>query len=177
MLGEAQPRPVDEVALASAWLTWLADTRQGYVETLLGLSELDRRKDRGASFPSLEDIFLHILDNNVWWLESVPQARQETHRGVEGPLSREEIQRAVERVARIDRDLAASLSPVGLTQSFTVHGVEGSGKPFEMRVNLRTIIWHLVEEELQHRGEMNALFWQSDVEAPTRAWFSSPLAE
>jgi uncharacterized damage-inducible protein DinB len=170
-------RTVDEVALARAWLDWLADTRRGYVETLLGLSESDRRKDRGASFPSLEDIFLHILDNNVWWLESIPQDRQKTHQGVEGPLSHEEIGRAAERVAKIDRDLAASLSPVRLSESYAVHGVQGNGKPFEMKVNLRTIIWHLVEEELQHREEMNALFWQSGVEAPTRAWFTSSLAE
>jgi uncharacterized damage-inducible protein DinB len=174
---ETPPSPVDEVALARAWLDWLADTRRGYLETLLGLSAPDRRKDRGASFPSLEDIFLHILDNNVWWLESVPQDRQKTHRGVEGPLSPEEIERAADRVAKIDRDLAASLSPAGLAHSFVVRGVEGNGKPYEMRVNLRTIIWHLVEEELQHRGEMNALFWQSDEDAPTRAWFSSSLAE
>jgi len=46
-----------------------------------------------------------------------------------------------------------------------------------MKVNLRTIIWHMVEEELQHRGEMNALHWQMNVDAPTRAWFSSRLAE
>lgn len=177
MPAEAHARTVDEVALARAWLVWLADTRRGYVETLLELSESDRRKDRGASFPSLEDIFLHILDNNVWWLESIPQDRQKTNQGVEGPLSREDIERAAERVATIDRELAASLSPVRLTESYVVQGIEGNGKPFEMRANLRTIIWHLVEEELQHRGEMNALFWQSNVDAPTRAWFSSPLAE
>ncbi|MGC2034350.1 MAG: hypothetical protein WA761_02755 [Thermoplasmata archaeon] len=57
-----------------------------------------------------------------------------------------------------------------------VRGVQGNGKPYEMRANLPTMIWHLVEEELQHRGEMNALFWQLDVDAPTRAWFSSALA-
>ena len=170
-------RTVDEVELARAWLEWLADTRRGYTEVLLGLSESDRRKDRRASFPSLEDIFLHILDNNVWWLESVPQDRQKTNQRVEGPLPQEGIQRAAERVAKIDRDLAASLSAARLTEGYVVHGVEGNGKAFEMRVNLRTIIWHLLEEELQHRGEMNALFWQSDVEAPTRAWFSSDLAE
>ncbi|HTT44645.1 MAG TPA: DinB family protein [Thermoplasmata archaeon] len=177
MPGEAPARAVDEVALARAWLEWLADTREGYVDTLLGLSDSDRRKDRGASFPSLEDIFLHILDDNVWWLESVPQSLQQSNPGVEGPLSRDEIERAAERVARIDKDLAASLSADRLTEKYVVRGVEGNGDPFEMRVNLRTIVWHLVEEELQHRGEMNALFWQSNVEAPTRAWFSSPLAE
>ena len=44
-------------------------------------------------------------------------------------------------------------------ESHVVRGVQGNGKPFEMRVNLRTIIWHMAEEELHHRGEMNALFW------------------
>ena len=97
--------------------------------------------------------------------------------GVRGPLSPEEIERAAERVAKIDRDFAASLTSARVTERYVVHGVEGSGKPFEMRANLRTIIWHLGEEELQHRGEVNALFWQSDGDAPTRAWFGSPLAE
>ena len=32
------------------------------------------------------------------------------------------------------------------------------------------MLWHLVEEELQHRGELNALLWQIDVEAPVSRW-------
>jgi uncharacterized damage-inducible protein DinB len=34
--------------------------------------------------------------------------------------------------------------------------------PFQLRDLLR----HMVEEELQHRGELNALFWQMDVRPP-----------
>jgi uncharacterized damage-inducible protein DinB len=168
---------VDEVALARCWLEWLVDTRQGYADTLLKISEADRRKDRGASFPSLEAIYLHLLDNNVWWLESVPQDRQKTNPGLEGPLTSEQILQATQRVAKIGKDLAASLTPDRLAERYEVHGVQGNGKPYVLKLNLRTVIWHLVEEELQHRGEMNALFWQMDVEAPTRAWFSSSLAE
>jgi hypothetical protein len=33
-----------------------------------------------------------------------------------------------------------------------------------------------MEEELQHREDTDALFWQMDVDAPTRAWFSGRLA-
>lgn len=170
-------RRVTEVDLARTWLDWLVDTRSGYAETLLNLPVEDRIKDRGASFPSIQDIFLHILDNNVWWLESVPQNRQESHHEVNGDLSRAEIGRHARRIARSNRKLANSLTSSRLGRSFVVRGVQGNGKPFEMTVNFRTIIWHLVEEELQHRGEMNALFWQMDVDAPTRAWFSSALAE
>jgi uncharacterized damage-inducible protein DinB len=170
-------RRVSEVDLARAWLDWLVDTRTGYLESLLALSKKDRLRDRGASFPSIQDIFLHILDNNVWWLESVPQSRQESHREVKGRLSEPEIRRQVRRIARLSRKLAKSLTPSRLDRRFVVRGVQGNGKPFEINMNLRTIIWHMVEEELQHRGEMNALFWQLDVDAPTRAWFSSALAD
>ena len=168
---------VDEVALAQAWIEWLIDTRAGYADRLLQLSEEDRRRDRGASFPSLEDIFLHILDDNVWWFESVPEGRQESHQGVEGPMPSAEIRHQLERIAQIGKRLSSSLTTSRLNTSFVIRGLEGGTKPFEMKCNLRTIIWHMVEEELQHRGEMNALFWQMNIDAPTRAWFSSTLAE
>ena len=167
---------VTEVELARAWIEWLVDTRSGYLEALLALPRKERLRDRGASFPSMQDIFLHILDNNVWWLESVPRLRQESHRAVKGRLSGSEIRREVRRIARLSRKLAKSLTPSRLDRNFVVRGIQGNGKPYELRTNLRTVIWHMVEEELQHRGEMNALFWQMDIDAPTRAWFSSSLA-
>ena len=170
-------RKVDETELTQAWIDWLVDTRRGYLEALLRLPRKERLRDRGASFPSIQDIFLHILDNNVWWLESVPQNRQESHNEVKGHLSGAEIRKRARQISRSSRKLAKSLTPARLNQSYVVRGVRGDGKPFEIKMNLRTIIWHMVEEELQHRGEMNALFWQMDVDAPTRAWFSSPLAE
>ena len=167
---------VDEVELARGWVEWLVETRKGYLDALLALPKKERWRDRGASFPSLQDIFLHILDNSVWWLESVPNDRQASHREVKGRPSEEELRRQVSRIARSSRRFARSLTEERLNQEMVVRGTKGDGTPFEMRTSLRTIIWHLVEEELQHRGEMNALFWQMDVDAPTRAWFSSPLA-
>lgn len=168
---------IDEVTLARGWIDWLVETRQGYLDTLFQLTETERLKDRGASYPSIQDIFLHILDNSVWWFESVPQNKQETHKEIKGQLRESEVRSQAGRIADINKELARSLTPERLNESFVVRGTVGDGRSFEMKVNLRTIIWHLVEEELQHRGEMNALFWQLDVEAPTRAWFSSALAE
>lgn len=103
--------------------------------------------------------------------------RQESHHEIKGPLSDAEMRRQARRIARSSRRLARSLTPTRLNRRFVVRGTRGDGKPFEMRMNLRTIVWHMVEEELQHRGELNALFWQQDVDAPTRAWFSSALAD
>ncbi|MBX8635027.1 MAG: DUF664 domain-containing protein [Thermoplasmata archaeon] len=173
----SEVKKIDEVTLARAWIEWLVETRTGYMDTLFLLPESDRLKDRGASFPSIQDIFLHIIDNNIWWFESVPQNHQETHTEIKGRISESQIRKHISRIAEVSRQLAESLTAEKLNESYVIRGVAGNGKPFEMKVNLRTIIWHMVEEELQHRGEMNALFWQMDVDAPTRAWFSSNLAE
>ena len=167
---------VDEAELARAWIDWMVATRRGYLDALLRLPRKERLRDRGASFPSMQDIFLHILDSNAWWLDSVVNAHQESHHEIKGSLSGAEIRRQTRRIARSSRRLARWLTPTRLNRRFVVRGTRGDGKPFEMRMNLRTIVWHTVEEELQHRGELNALFWQQDVDAPTRAWFSSALA-
>ena len=38
------------------------------------------------------------------------------------------------------------------------------------KVSVRAMLWHLVEEELQHRGELNALLWQIDADPPIFDW-------
>jgi uncharacterized damage-inducible protein DinB len=169
-------RTITEVDLARAWIDWPVDTRPGYLETLFKLPKKERIKDRGASFPSIQDVFLHLLENNLWWFVSVPEDRQGSHVEIKGNLSEAEVRRQVRRLAASSRKLARSLTPARLDHVCVVRGSSGDGTPFEMKMNLRTIIWHQVEEELQHRGEMNALFWQLDVDAPTRGWFSSSLA-
>ena len=84
-------RTVSEVGLAKVWTDWLVDSRTGNLEMRLLLSARERNKERGASFPTVQDIFLHTLDRNAWWLESAPRGRQESHRKVKGPLSRPPI--------------------------------------------------------------------------------------
>ncbi|MGA8604697.1 MAG: DinB family protein [Thermoplasmata archaeon] len=39
-------------------------------------------------------------------------------------------------------------------------------KPIELRV----LLVHMIEEELQHRGEMNALLWQSGRNPPVTGY-------
>jgi uncharacterized damage-inducible protein DinB len=48
------------------------------------------------------------------------------------------------------------------------------GKGFGRNLNLpvRDMLWHLLEEELQHRGELNALLWQMDVDPPILDWLT-----
>ena len=52
----------------------------------------------------------------------------------------------------------------------TVFREAGQGSTHPCHIPIREVLWHLVEEELQHRGELNALLWQIDVEAPVYNW-------
>ena len=68
--------------------------------------------------------------------------------------------------------------------SFVMNFVEGLdeeklGSNFEAttskkrgKLTVSQMLWHLVEEELQHRGELNALFWQMDIDPPHTDWFA-----
>ncbi len=135
-------------------------------------------KDRGASFGSIQNIFLHIIETYNWWFDNVPSGNQA---GFEELVGREwsdtDLIRLSRRVDNIVRKLAGSLKPSELGRSYLVNGIGGDGKPYTKTVSLADIMWHMLEEECQHRGEINALFWQMDIDPPTDAWFGSELAK
>lgn len=80
------------------------------------------------------------------------------------------------RVERLVRFVMDSLAPAELRRPFVMKGTSGDGNPYTMMTCLDDLVWHMLEEELQHRGELNALFWQMGIDPPVRSWFSSPLA-
>jgi uncharacterized damage-inducible protein DinB len=63
------------------------------------------------------------------------------------------------------------LTPESLARLIVINGVGGNGKPYRASLSLADIIWHMHEEELQHRGELNAMFWQMDIDPNATAWW------
>ncbi len=62
----------------------------------------------------------------------------------------------------------AGLTPAELSR--TIVREKGGRQDHECHIHVREALWHLVEEELQHRGELNALLWQLNVDAPVVSW-------
>jgi uncharacterized damage-inducible protein DinB len=61
----------------------------------------------------------------------------------------------------------------GLTRadlSRAIVKLKGGRQDHECHIPVREALWHLVEEELQHRGELNALLWQINADAPVVSW-------
>jgi uncharacterized damage-inducible protein DinB len=169
----------DELALLRAWNEWNAKSLVDYSEAILRLPPAERNKDRGASWGSIQDVFLHVVEDYVWWYENVPQGRGEDQlhpQFVGRGFSDDELRALVRRATRTARSFIESLTPEDLGRPYHVRGTSGSGRPYTMTTCPADIVWHMVEEQLQHIGELNALFWQIGVNPPTHAWFSSESA-
>ena len=158
-----------ELESIRAWFDYLARARQGYLETFSKLSTAELKRDRGASFPSLLDIFGHSQGALYFWMKDCAHfdfPPQEPDAG--SPPSLADVRKDETYIqAQIGR-IMAELTEADLAR--TVHREKGRASTHGCDIPVREVFWHLVEEELQHRGEINALLWQMDVDAPVYDW-------
>lgn len=160
---------VTEVESLRTWFEYLARGREGYLEALSKLPAGELARDRGASFPTLLDIFAHSQAALYFWMrdcarfEFPPQEPDHSDPPGLADLRKDEqyIQTQIGRVMK-------ELTEADLTR--TVHREKGGGFTHPCDIPVRDVLWHLVEEELQHRGEINALLWQIDVDVPLYDW-------
>jgi uncharacterized damage-inducible protein DinB len=135
-------------------------TRKKYLTAIWRLPPKQRYKSRGASFPSIVDIFLHVLDAYRFWFRMVYSNDREWEEYPIGVrLSKTKAAAEEKLTDRLVLGLVARIRPRDLSRTFPVPGSR-------RRISLRILFLHMAEEELQHRGEMNALLWQQNVDPP-----------
>ena len=125
--------------------------------------EEERYKDRGASHPSIIDIYVHVLDAYRYWLTYFYENQVSEYQPL--PIgkryTRSETEAEERKVDSRIMSLLEKLTPDDLERDVQV---KENGETLHFQ--LRNVLIHMVEEELQHRGELNALFWQLDIEPP-----------
>lgn len=122
--------------------------RHKYLETLSKLPWEEVVKDRGASFPSLRDIYLHMvfvtdayMNYGLQGNRNYPNVNYSEYDGIE------KISKYLEDVeARANASLA-KMSPEDLARK-------------------EIVLIDFFQEETHHRGELIALLWQMDVAPP-----------
>jgi uncharacterized damage-inducible protein DinB len=158
-----------ELEAIRAWFQYIADTRRGYLETLSKLPSEELTRDRGASFPTLLDIFAHSQGALYFWMKSCatfPFPPQEG--GSDGPPTIDELRKDETYVQTQVQRVMSELTETNLSR--TIFREKGMGSDHDCHIPVRDALWHLVEEDLQHRGELNALLWQVNVDAPVVSW-------
>ena len=175
------PKLNGELACLRDFFEYNKFVRKRYISFLSKLPKKTLAKSRGASFPSILDIYTHVLDAYHCWFLSYETGEickrwAHTHETGEDNLldlqglsipEIKKIERSVE--SRIDR-VMRKLKPIDLTKLFQIDLGTSKNREIITR-NVGQMLWHLVEEELQHRGEMNALLWQDDINPPITGWF------
>ncbi len=146
--------------------------RKKYLDALGKLPKEELMRDRGASYPSMLDIFGHVLGAYAHWLMDIyPGHRTKEFEQLKDVQSLEDAREDEKLVDTYVMNFVEDLDEKKLDSTFVANKAEG-----KWRINLRQLLWHLVEEELQHRGELNALFWQLDVDPPVTGWLAWKFA-
>src|SRR5208282_4759482 len=149
------PSMSSELDLIRKVYAYNSTVRSRYLSAIWKLPPRERHRDRGASYPSLVDIFMHVLDAYRFWFILV-YARGPPFE--EYPLGKKygqaEAIREMRSVDRYIRRVLRDLTPRDLNRILPIPGRRR----------------HKIEEELQHRGEMNALLWQARREPPVAGY-------
>jgi len=122
--------------------------RHKYLETLSKLPWREVIKNRGASFPSLRDIFLHMVFVTDAYINFALQGNMKFSQ-----VQYEEYDR-IEKIRKYMEDVEAKAA--ANLNKMTPEQLEKS----------ETILLDFFQEETHHRGELLALLWQMDVEPP-----------
>lgn len=156
-----------ELAVLGNLYRYNSFVRKKYLATLEGIPSSELLRDRGASHPSLLDIYLHVLDAyRAWFVVRYEGKEWVPSESLSGRVTSTSV--AGREAGRLDAyvlGLVERLRPEDLRR--TVRFPDGGRI---LGDTVRDILWHMTEEELQHRGELNALLWQAGVEPPVTDW-------
>jgi uncharacterized damage-inducible protein DinB len=158
-----------ELESIRAWFAYIARARRGYFDVLEKLPAAVLSRDRGASFPTMLGILEHSQGALYFWIQNcsrTPFPPPEKETGEHPTVG--EVRDFETYLQTQIRGFMAALHETELDRTIPVK--KGEGSDHDCDIPVREVLWHLVEEELQHRGELNALLWQIDVEAPVYDW-------
>ena len=153
---------VDVVSL----LEYNENVRYRYFDSLAKLPWKEYVKNREASFNSLRNIFIHTLETMDYWLDFLKKENLRSKKEFDEFKTFDDVESYMEQVKKRMREYLKSLSNVGLKKTYSVTGE----KHKSTRITAEDILIHIFEEEIHHRGEMNALLWQMGVDPPPMGW-------
>jgi uncharacterized damage-inducible protein DinB len=78
----------------------------------------------------------------------------------------EQVRAYMEHVEKRMQDYLDSLPKKGLSKTYSIKADDGK----TIKITAEDVLIHAFEEEVHHRGELIALFWQMDIEPPLMGW-------
>ena len=146
------------------WFVYNSNFRKKFIPVIFEkVPEEERYKNKEASFNSLIGIYMHVLDAYmIWFLRAENKSSDYKPLDLQKRYTRTEVVEEEKRVDTYIMSFVSKLKSEDLDRK-TKWG-QGGGT---LEIDLRGILRHMIEDELQHRGELNALLWQMDIRPPT----------
>jgi uncharacterized damage-inducible protein DinB len=140
--------------------------RHEYLKKLKALPWKDVIRDRGASFGSLRNIYLHcisVLDFYNHFFKGEPSFQRINYDDFD---SVEKISEYLEQVESEFNDFLSKLTREERSRKIERKYEDGS----IVMATIEDYLFHIFQEETHHRGEFIALLWQMDVDPPHMGW-------
>ena len=136
--------------------------RHAFFDKFKELSWDELTRNREASFHSIRNIFIHTLNAVDYWLDFLQNKSLLSRRKFDDYRTLDEIRAYMEQVEKRIQAYLRSLSPEELAKKYKLKGKDGKTE----ELTAEDILVHVFEEEVHHRGELIALFWQMGIEPP-----------
>jgi uncharacterized damage-inducible protein DinB len=114
----------------------------------------------------MKNIFVHFLGAIDYWLDFLQEQNLHSKKDYDKYRTLEEIRSYMEHVEERTHEYLKSLTTQGLKRTYSVKNDDGT----TIRVTAQDILIHMFEEEIHHRGELNALLWQMGIDPPAMGW-------
>ena len=141
--------------------------KHSYLDTFSKLPWEDVVKDRGASFGSLRNIYLHcieVLDRYVnYRILGDPELPRINFDDYD---SMEKVKSYADEVESNVDGYFSKVTPEELSRVLELK----FGDDTTAQVTVEDTLFHLFQEEIHHIGEFIALLWQMDIEPPHLGW-------
>jgi uncharacterized damage-inducible protein DinB len=145
-----------------------ARVRGRFAEKLTELSWEQCEKNREASFYSMKNILLHMIDNEDWIVNWIIQGRaaQCVRRKSDEYTSMAMVLKHLDEVQQKTKSYLAGADEEELSRRFDVKFTSGT-----FNLSVEELLFQSFTEQLYHIGELIGLLWQENVEPPRMQWF------
>jgi uncharacterized damage-inducible protein DinB len=143
--------------------------RRSFAKKLAELPWEEVEKNKEASYYSLKNILLHMIDNEDWIVNWVIHGRSAEYTRRKS-AEYTNMQMVLSHLDKVESQTKSYLETADERElGRRVKFVLSSGQSFDLSVE--ECLLQSFTEQLYHIGELIALLWQQNVEPPKMQWF------
>lgn len=149
---------------------YASTVRGRFLEKLETLSWESVMKNREASYYSMKNILIHMIDNEDWIVNWVIQNKANEYKRARKSEEYTSMRMVRDHLEEVEKKTKAFLEKADEKEmERRVNFVLTSGDSFDLSVE--ESLFQSFTEQLYHMGELIALLWQEDIEPPRMQWF------